>query len=90
MAKGTGGLNPARGFGNPSILPEEEMLVLQLMTKLALDIAAEKLSKLYGTRTSEDWHDWLMQQAEQRLYQIEDEEELEAIFLDEVLRESVE
>jgi hypothetical protein len=32
MAKGTGGLNPARGFGNPSILLDEEMLVLQLMT----------------------------------------------------------
>ena len=83
MAKETGGLNSARGFGNPSILPEEEMLVLQLMTKLALDIAAEKLSKLNGTRTQEDWHDWLMQQAEQRLYEIENEEELEAIFLDE-------
>jgi hypothetical protein len=83
MAKGTGGLNPARDFGNPSILPEEEMLVLQLMTKLALDIAAEKLSKLDRTRTPEDWHDWLMQQAELRLYEIEDEEELEAIFLDE-------
>ncbi len=83
MAKGTGGLNPTRGFGNPSILPEEEMLVLQLMTKLALNIAAEKLSKLDGTRTQEDWHDWLMQQAELRLYEIESEEELEAIFLDE-------
>ena len=83
MTKRTGGLNSARGFGNPSILPEEEMLVLQLMTKLALNIAAEKLSKLDGARTQEDWHDWLMQQAEQRLYEIEDEEELEAIFLDE-------
>ena len=90
MAKGTGGLNPARDFGKPSILPEEEMLVLQLMTKLALDIAAEKLSKLDTTRTQEDWHDCLMQQAEQRLYEIEDEEELEAIFLDEALRGSVE
>ncbi len=90
MAKETGGLNPARGFGNPSILPEEEMLVLRLMTKLALDIAAERLSELDGMRTPEDWHDWLMQQAEQRLYEIESEEELEAIFLDEALRESVE
>jgi hypothetical protein len=38
MARRTGGLNPSPGFNNPSILHEEEMLVLHLMTKLALDI----------------------------------------------------
>ena len=51
MAKKTRGLRPARGFGKQSIFPDEELLVLQLLTTLALNMASEKLSELDATRT---------------------------------------
>jgi hypothetical protein len=82
MAKRTRGLRTARGFGKQPVLPDPELLVFQLMTTLALKMASEKLSELDATRTKEEWHDWLMQQADQRLSEIESDEELKAIIFD--------
>jgi hypothetical protein len=83
MTKRRKGLNSARGFGNQEILPDEELLVLNLITKLALNLASERLSEFDPTKAKAEWHDWLMEEASQRLSEVESEEELEAIFLDE-------
>lgn len=83
MAKGKKSLGSARGFENQGILPDEELLVLNLITKLALNIASERLSEFDPTKATEEWHDWLMEEASQRLSEVESEDELEAIFLDE-------
>jgi hypothetical protein len=55
MAKRTRGLRTARGFGKQTILPDPELMVFQLMTTLALNMASEKLSELDATRTKEEW-----------------------------------
>jgi hypothetical protein len=53
MAKRTRGLRTARGFGKQTILPDPELMVFQLMTTLALNMASEKLSEfIYGTGRS--------------------------------------
>jgi hypothetical protein len=86
MAKRTRGSQPARGFGKQPILPDPEMVIFQLMTMLALNMAAEKLSELDTTRTKKEWCDWFMAQADQRLSEVESDEELkelEVIILDE-------
>jgi hypothetical protein len=82
MAKKTRGLRPARGFGKQSIFPDEELLVLQLLTTLALNMASEKLSELDATRTKKEWCDWFMEQADQRLSEIKSDEELKSIIFD--------
>ncbi len=83
MAKRKKGLGSARGFGKQSILPDEELLVISLVSKLAIDIAAQKLSELDALRTKAEWIDWLMEEASQQLSEIGSEEELEAIFMNE-------
>lgn len=83
MAKRRRGLGSARGFGNQEILPDQELLVLNLITKLALNIASERLSEFDPSKTKEEWQDWLMEEASHRLSEVESEDELEAIFLDE-------
>ncbi len=79
MPKKTRGLRTGRGFGKQPILPDPELLVFQLMTTLALNMASEKLSELDATRTKEEWRDWFMEQADQRLSKVDSEEELGAI-----------
>jgi hypothetical protein len=76
------GSQPAHDFASQPAFSNEDLLVLQLVTKLALNMASEKLSKLDTTRTQEEWFDWFVQQADQRLSWIEDEEELTKIFLE--------
>jgi hypothetical protein len=83
MAKRKKGLGSARGFGNQSILPDEELLVMSLVSQLAIDIAAQRLSELDPIRTRAEWKDWLIEEASQHLSEIGSEEELEAIFLNE-------
>jgi len=83
MSKRKKGLGSARGFGNQSILPDEELLVMSLVSQLAIDIAAQRLSELDAIRTKAEWKDWLIEEAGQRLSEIDSEDELEAIFLNE-------
>ena len=83
MAKRKKGLGSARGFGNQSILPDEELLVMSLVSQLAIDIAAQRLSELDPIRTRAEWKDWLIEEASQQLSKIDSEDELEAIFLNE-------
>ncbi len=83
MTKRKKGLSPARGFGNQSILPDEELLVMSLVSQLAIDIAAQRLSELDAIRTKAEWKDWLIEEAGQQLSEIDSEDELEAIFLNE-------
>jgi hypothetical protein len=83
MAKRKRGLGSARGFANQSILPDEEILVLSLVSQLAIDIAAQRLSELDTLLTKVEWKDWLIEEASRQLSEIDSEDELEAIFLNE-------
>jgi hypothetical protein len=76
------GSQPAHGFKGQPAFSNEDLLILQLVTKLALNMASEKLAELDTARTQEEWFDWFVQQADQRLSWIEDEEELTKIFLE--------
>ncbi len=82
MMRISNGSQPAHDFTSQPAFSNEDLLVLQLVTKLALNMASEKLSELDTTRTQEEWFDWFVQQADQRLSWIEDEEDLTKIFLE--------
>jgi hypothetical protein len=81
MGKRTKGKRPARGFGNQPALPDEELIMLSLLTQLALNIASEQVAELDRTKTKDEWVDWFMEQAQYRLSETESEEEMEALFL---------
>ena len=81
MAKRTKGKRPARGFGNQPVIPEEEVVMLSLLTQLALNIASERLAELDESKTKDEWIEWFMEQAQHRLSEVESEEEMEALFL---------
>jgi hypothetical protein len=73
---------PAHSFTSQPAFSNEDLLILQLVTKLALNMASERLAELDATRTQEEWFDWFVKQADQRLSWIENEEELTKIFLE--------
>lgn len=56
---------------------------MSLVSQLAIDIAAQRLSELDAIRTKAEWKDWLIEEAGQQLSEIDSEDELEAIFLNE-------
>jgi hypothetical protein len=82
MMRISNGSQSAHGFTSQPAFSNEDLLVLQLVTKLALNMASEKLAELDTARTQEEWFEWFVQQADQRLSWVKDEEELTKIFLE--------
>ncbi len=79
MSKRTKGLRPARGFGqSPKDL---ELAMTQIVTIVALKTMAEKLSELDSTMNAQEWIDWAMQEAGERIEAVESEEELTELIL---------
>ena len=83
MAKKTKGMRPARGFGNKPNAVDEEFLMLGMLTQIALNIASERVSELDSTKTKEEWIDWFLEAAQQRLSEAGSEAEMEALLLGE-------
>jgi hypothetical protein len=83
------GSQPAHSVTSQPAFSNEDLLILQLVTKLALNMASEKLSELDTTRTQEEWFDWFVKQADQRLSWIEDEEDLIKVFLEDAKAKEV-
>jgi hypothetical protein len=73
---------PARGFGTKTSNPDEEIMMLGLLTQLALNMASERVSELDETKSKTEWIDWFMEKAQHRLSEVESEEEMESLFLD--------
>jgi hypothetical protein len=79
MGKRTKGLKPARGFGQS---PEDlELAMTQIMTIVALKAMAGKLSELDSQKNAQEWIDWAMQEAGERLEGVDSEEELTELIL---------
>lgn len=85
MASGLKREKVLRGPNSESPALQEDLVLVHLLTRLAFNQACESLTALDQTRSGAEWSDWLMEQAEKRLYEIETEEELEAVFTNKLL-----